>query len=57
MGQEVWSLQEDKKQKAGLHTVIWNGRDLTGNPLPSGVYFYKMVAGEYIKIRKMTLLK
>jgi len=57
MGQEVRSLKHDKKQQAGFYSVIWDGRDHTGSLLPSGVYFYKIEAGEYIKIRKLTLLK
>ena len=30
---------------------------LTGMDYPSGVYFYKMVADDYVNVKKMVLLK
>jgi len=57
MGQEVWRLGQPQKQQAGFYTFTWDGRNHSGTLLPSGVYVYKLEAGEYIKIRKMTLLK
>ncbi|UCE65746.1 MAG: T9SS type A sorting domain-containing protein [Candidatus Zixiibacteriota bacterium] len=36
----------------GKYAVTWNG-----SGFPSGVYFYKLMAGEYLEIKKMTLLK
>jgi len=44
-------------QPAGDHQVIWNGADFNGNPVSSGVYFYRMNAGEESLTRRMTLLK
>jgi len=57
MGQEVWRLGQPQKQQAGFYTFTWDGRNHSGTLLPSGVYLYKLEAGEYIKIRKMTLLR
>ena len=51
LGQEVVSLL-DKEFDAGLHKVTLNA----GN-LDSGIYLYKITAGEYNAIRKMILLK
>ncbi len=41
----------------GLHEVIWNGQDDAGRQSASGVYFYRVDAGPYSQVRKMTLMK
>ena len=50
-GQEVAELINGTLS-AGYHTVEWNA----GN-LPSGVYFYRLTAPGYTKVKKMLLLK
>jgi flagellar hook assembly protein FlgD len=47
----------NESKPAGEHTVIWEGRDDKGKPVSSGVYFYKLKAGNDEKIKKMVLLK
>jgi len=42
---------------AGSHQVVWNGRDDNGNQVGSGIYFYRMTAGEYQAVRRMLLMK
>jgi flagellar hook assembly protein FlgD len=42
---------------AGSHTVKWDGRDESGQQVASGVYFYKLVAGDFRSTKKMVLLK
>jgi hypothetical protein len=44
-------------QPQGLHAVRWDGRDGAGRSVASGVYVYRMVAGDFAQERKMTLLK
>ncbi len=39
-------------QTAGFHTIMWDADDA-----PSGIYFVKMEAGEFVATRKLTLLK
>jgi len=51
VGQRVTTLV-DGHQKAGYKTATWNAQDLA-----SGVYFYKLTAGDFTSIRKMVLLK
>jgi hypothetical protein len=44
-------------QAAGSYTTKWHGDNESGDLVSSGVYFYKMTAGEFTDIKKMTLLK
>lgn len=43
--------------KRGVHRLTWNGTDDRGVPVSSGVYFYKLVAGNSAATRKMVLLR
>ncbi len=43
--------------EAGAHTVTWNGRDEAGAFAPSGVYLYKLEAGDFSQTRQLLLLK
>jgi len=51
LGQKVETLI-DSRLDAGTHTVYWNAGGQS-----SGVYFYKLTAGEFEDIKRMTLLK
>jgi hypothetical protein len=55
-GQKVRNLV-DEVLPAGEHTVIWDGRDSTDKRVGSGIYFYKLRAGDFQKVKKMILLK
>jgi hypothetical protein len=41
----------------GRHTVVWNGRLADGSPLPSGVYFTRLEAGDFHQTRKVTVTR
>jgi hypothetical protein len=47
----------DEKKKAGYHVVRWDGRDNYGRPVSSGMYIYRLRAGDFIKARKMILIR
>ena len=55
-GQVVSELMHDIRP-AGYHSVQWDGIDMSGKPVSSGVYFYSVTAGTYNKVGKMLLLK
>jgi len=40
---------------AGYQTRNFSGRDAAGQPLPSGVYFYRVTAGGETATRKMVI--
>jgi len=55
-GQRIKSLVNEE-QRAGEHSITWNGRDDNGNNVASGVYLYRMRAGEYQSTRRMMMIK
>ncbi len=55
-GQKVVTLVDELKD-AGRYTVNWDGSDAGGRRVSSGVYFYRMRAGEFSTVRKMVILK
>ncbi len=55
-GQLVKTLVNGEKA-SGSHSIVWDGRDNSGQSVSSGVYYYKMNAGKYSSTRKMILMK
>ena len=51
LGNEIETLVNEQKS-AGTYTLSFNA-----GSLPSGIYFYKMQAGNYMELKKMILLK
>jgi len=51
LGREVALLVNERKP-AGEHTVSW---DAAG--IPTGVYFYRLIAGEFVETKKMVVIK
>ena len=42
---------------AGTHSITWNAANQNGQPLSAGVYLYQMISKDFVKTRKMVLLK
>lgn len=47
----------DEQLAAGPHHANWDGTDLQGRRAASGLYFFRLRAGEYESVMKMTLVK
>jgi hypothetical protein len=56
LGREVKTLVNEEKM-SGVYQVSWNGDDSSGNKVSSGVYFYRIDAGDFIQTKKMMLIK
>jgi hypothetical protein len=56
LGQKVRTLVSGALA-TGAHRFAWDGRDARGSQVSSGVYFYRLQAGEYVQTRRMLLLK
>ncbi|MEL6820481.1 MAG: FG-GAP-like repeat-containing protein, partial [Calditrichota bacterium] len=56
LGQRV-SLLVDQQITAGVHEVKWRAVDDNGKSVQSGIYFYRLKAGEQVITKKMTLIK
>jgi hypothetical protein len=56
LGQRVINLV-NKECSAGNHRIDWDGRIGKGQWAPTGVYFYRIEAGDYVMTKKMLLLK
>ena len=56
LGQKVKALA-DQKLSAGEYTMRWNGTNDAGIRAASGIYFYRLTAGDYVESRKMILIR
>jgi len=55
-GRRIRTLQAGD-QSAGRRAVVWDGRNDTGEPVATGVYFYRLSAGSFTTVRKMVVIK
>ena len=56
LGQTVRTLINNQ-QAAGNYSVTWDGRDNMGKTAASGLYFYRLKAGDFAESKKMIMLK
>ena len=56
-GQEVRSLLKNNYQDAGMHQVVWDGKNNNGKDAPAGNYLYRLITQNQTITRKMTLIR
>jgi hypothetical protein len=56
LGERVKTLLNGEVE-AGIHSIHWDGRDEAGDPVATGVYFYRLKADGFDQTRKMVLMK
>lgn len=56
LGQKVRILV-NQVESAGSHKIEWDGRDEAGNRTATGMYLYRIEAGDFKQTKKMILLK
>jgi len=56
LGQKIRTLI-DEEQNAGTFYKYWNGRNDNDEPVSSGIYVYKLEAGDFVMAKRMMLLQ
>jgi len=56
LGQKIRTLVKENF-KAGSHVINWNGQNDHGLQVPTGMYIYRIKAGEFIAAKKMVMIK
>jgi hypothetical protein len=57
LGREVAVLLQSNAVNPGLYRMRWDGKNRFGQSVATGVYFYRLVAGDFVKTNKMLLIK
>ena len=54
LGRNIATLVNEFKTP-GRYNVLWNGNDILGNPVGSGVYLYQLRSNSFTKTKKMVI--
>ena len=57
IGQRIATLISSDELSAGQYEIVWNGRDDSGRQVSSGMYIYRLSAGDFQATRSMIMLK
>ena len=57
LGQRVATLIDGEHYTAGTYEAVWDARDEMGREMSSGMYIYRISAGEYVNVKKMLFTK
>jgi choice-of-anchor B domain-containing protein len=55
LGQKIKTFVRENKSQ-GSYPVVWTGTDDSGNRVSSGIYFYRMTAGNFVNVKKLVFL-
>jgi hypothetical protein len=56
LGQEIKTLKKGC-ERAGIHSVVWDGTDSQGREIPSGIYFCRLLVGDRISSQKIVRIR
>ncbi len=56
LGKEIKTITNVMKE-SGVYTARWNGVDISGSDVPSGIYLYQLKAGDFAETRKLILTR
>ncbi|MFC1898592.1 T9SS type A sorting domain-containing protein [Candidatus Cloacimonadota bacterium] len=56
-GQKVKTFLINSSTDLPINSIIWDGTDQTGNPVSSGIYFYRLTSSDTESSKKMLLMK
>ncbi len=56
LGQKMHTLVNEE-QKAHSYSITWEGLDDAGQPVATGIYIYEILAGSFVDIKKMLLIR
>jgi len=56
LGQNIQTLV-NQEQEPGHYQIRWSGENLEHSRVGSGVYFYRLKAGDYVKTKKMLIIR
>ncbi|MFQ5606367.1 MAG: T9SS type A sorting domain-containing protein [Candidatus Zixiibacteriota bacterium] len=57
LGQHVVTLLDEEREAGANQVVEWSGENASGAKVASGMYFYKITAGDFVRTRKMLMVK
>ncbi len=57
LGHEVQTLISDEGRTAGHNTVQWDGRDVNGSLVASGLYYYQLTTPDFTQCAKMQVVR
>jgi hypothetical protein len=57
LGQRIATLIDGEYFNAGIFEAEWNARDDAGHEVSSGLYIYRISAGDYVNMKKMLFTK
>jgi O-glycosyl hydrolase len=56
LGREVYTLT-DRTFQSGRHSLLWNGLDNAGQQVSTGMYLYRIQAGNFVDVKKAVLIR